>query len=308
MKTKVYFGVDGGGTKTILLIYDINYNFVAKHNLSDANINFLTDVEFEQLIVTIKNILDDYEIIFGCFGMPGYNESQELNLKIKKIIGQYFENYFVCNDVQIAHFGSLAKDDGIHVVAGTGSIALLQTSTQFKRIGGYGPLIGDQGSGFTIGKSALEYLAKHYDFKQGEKILVERLEQRLKIYNRDDLINYVYQQNYRNQISKASKVVDEALVNGSLVAKEIMQAEVEALVQLVLAYNDNTYNVSYSGSVFKSAYILEQFTKELNARNIKVIAPQFSAEKGAILQAVFLSGVKIEQIKQKFMEEKWINN
>jgi N-acetylglucosamine kinase-like BadF-type ATPase len=60
------------------------------------------------------------------------------------------------SDVELAHRAAFAGGPGILVLAGTGSIALARDRRgRGQRAGGWGPLLGDDGSGFWIGRSAL---------------------------------------------------------------------------------------------------------------------------------------------------------
>lgn len=62
----------------------------------------------------------------------------------------------VFSDVELAHRGALAGDAGVLVIAGTGSIALARDPRgRRRRAGGLGPMLGDEGSAFWIGKTAL---------------------------------------------------------------------------------------------------------------------------------------------------------
>ena len=60
------------------------------------------------------------------------------------------------SDVELAHADAFGAKPGLLIAAGTGSIALLRAKgARLRRFGGWGPLLGDEGSGFWIGKSAL---------------------------------------------------------------------------------------------------------------------------------------------------------
>jgi glucosamine kinase len=62
----------------------------------------------------------------------------------------------VLSDVEAAHLGALGDRAGLLLLAGTGSIALGRDGNgRFVRAGGLGPLLGDEGSGFWIGREWL---------------------------------------------------------------------------------------------------------------------------------------------------------
>lgn len=61
----------------------------------------------------------------------------------------------VLPDYEIAHAAAFGSGPGVVVVAGTGSIAFARGKSGVRRAGGFGPLLGDEGSGFWIGKTGL---------------------------------------------------------------------------------------------------------------------------------------------------------
>ena len=67
------------------------------------------------------------------------------------------------DDAHIALRAELPQGDGIALIAGTGSIAYAEISERHYRVGGYGHLLGDEGSGYAIGSAAARALLRAYD-------------------------------------------------------------------------------------------------------------------------------------------------
>ena len=62
----------------------------------------------------------------------------------------------VLSDVEAAYLAALGAEPGVLLLAGTGSIALgRDRSGRWERAGGLGPLLGDDGSAFSIGRAWL---------------------------------------------------------------------------------------------------------------------------------------------------------
>jgi glucosamine kinase len=71
----------------------------------------------------------------------------------------------VMSDAQAALLGALDGDPGVLVLAGTGSIVLGRSASgRWARAGGLGPLLGDEGSAFWMGREWLRALARDGDF------------------------------------------------------------------------------------------------------------------------------------------------
>lgn len=79
-------------------------------------------------------------------------ERRAFQRRLSKLAGQAR----VISDVEAAYLGALGGRAGVVVIAGTGSIALARDNrSRWRRSGGLGPLLGDEGSAFWIGKEWL---------------------------------------------------------------------------------------------------------------------------------------------------------
>lgn len=94
-------------------------------------------------------------------GMAGVDRPED-----KKIVQDWMAEYFsrdlpvdITNDGVVAlASGTNGAKHGIVVISGTGCIALgfyKGSGGEQKRASGWGPLLGDEGSGFAIGQAAL---------------------------------------------------------------------------------------------------------------------------------------------------------
>ena len=81
----------------------------------------------------------------------------------------------VRDDAYIALRACVPEGDGAVLVAGTGSIAFAVSGSAEFRCGGYGYLLGDDGSGFAIGSAALRTVLRALDERAPRDAFVERL-------------------------------------------------------------------------------------------------------------------------------------
>lgn len=78
----------------------------------------------------------------------------------------------VLSDAQAAYLGALGARPGLLVLAGTGSIVLGRDSDgRWVRRGGLGPLLGDEGSAFWIGREWLRATTRGEDFEPVRRIV-----------------------------------------------------------------------------------------------------------------------------------------
>ncbi len=73
------------------------------------------------------------------------------------------DRFALMHDAPIAHAGALGGEDGVTVIAGTGSVAYATARGRARRTGGYGYLFGDEGSAFWIARRAVSGAARHDD-------------------------------------------------------------------------------------------------------------------------------------------------
>jgi N-acetylglucosamine kinase-like BadF-type ATPase len=81
----------------------------------------------------------------------------------------------VLSDAQIAHLGALGGGAGVLILAGTGSIVIGRNPAgRWARAGGFGPLLGDEGSGFWLGRAWLRATTQGEDFLPARRLIQSR--------------------------------------------------------------------------------------------------------------------------------------
>jgi N-acetylglucosamine kinase-like BadF-type ATPase len=81
----------------------------------------------------------------------------------------------VLSDAQIAHLGALGGGPGVLILAGTGSIVIGRNPAgRWTRAGGFGPLLGDEGSGFWLGRAWLRATTQGEDFMPARRLIQSR--------------------------------------------------------------------------------------------------------------------------------------
>jgi N-acetylglucosamine kinase-like BadF-type ATPase len=78
----------------------------------------------------------------------------------------------VLSDAQLAHLGALGVGAGVLILAGTGSIVIGRNrGGRWARAGGFGPLLGDEGSGFWLGRAWLRATTQGEDFLPARRMI-----------------------------------------------------------------------------------------------------------------------------------------
>jgi len=310
----MYLGVDGGGTKTEFCLLDDQGVPVAK--LTAQGCSYLA-VGFDGL----ARVLDDgvreicreagirvEAIDYAFFGLPSYGEStrdlEQLDLAPSRVLPR--ERYRCDNDMVCGWAGSLAAEDGVNVIAGTGSMTYGEYAGRKARCGGWGELFGDEGSAYWIAIEGLNGFARMSDGRLPKDALYDRFRERLDIHSDVDLIDVVLGQwrGDRAKVASLSQVVTAAAEAGGTYAGSIIRRAGDELALLVTATcqalgapETEPMTVSYSGGMFGSGALFRSaFEHALTAsrRPYSLRAPRFSPAVGAALYAAKLHGTPID--------------
>lgn len=294
-------GIDGGGTKSVCLFKKIgtpSFQSPEQHSLLISG-NALNPqvIGFQEMRIRIQQLIEQglqqfqikpAEISALCCGLAGVRREQDKGLtcqEMQKIklyfnFSEYFK-FFIFSDSYIAWRGAFKPDNrsGILVISGTGSncIGITENGDVFKS-GGWGHLLGDEGSGYDIGRSALRHIARAHDLRDEGTILTEMIFDELKLKNIEDLIQYMYRNQLdKKDIAKFAKLVIKASECGDPVSIRILKkaagelaTHVQSLFKKSSAFNPDT-PVTTTGSIFEHSSILkEEFVRKLDQNHLGI--------------------------------------
>jgi N-acetylglucosamine kinase-like BadF-type ATPase len=208
--------------------------------------------------------------------------------------GQGFERLVINGDMVIAHSGALGARAGVVALAGTGSAILgVGRNGERVKVGGWGPIYGDEGSAYRIGQMALRAAAGAFDGRGPATALTEAILRDLGLRDFRETIARVYIGGMEpREIASLSRVAYEIAAAGDQVAIEIfLQAGEELAVSVVAAIRQlkiehDEVLVSYQGAVLDSCSLVrERFADALKARlaQVAIVPPQFEPVVGAYL-------------------------
>lgn len=140
----------------------------------------------------------------------------------------------VHDDAEIALRAAVPQGDGAVLIAGTGSIAYAHVGEETHRVGGYGYLLGDDGSGFAIGRAALAQMLRWYDGRTAHSELFDAIATRLQVADAQGLLGRIYgEPNMVASIAALAQLVLDRAGAGERVATKIVQNAAHELVDLV---------------------------------------------------------------------------
>lgn len=287
-KKEYYIGIDGGGTKTKFSLFDRDKQLiksVVKPTIHPAQV---TQEDGERILLSGKEELLsgmsplEYNLKAGA-GLGGYGINEEYRNKLERMFKRVFISGFkLYSDAYAAMTGALAGEDGILVIAGTGSIALANVADKSYRCGGFGYRFGDEGSAYSIGKELISVMLKQSDGRMEKSEIYSRV---------SDYFNMRAETVATSDFSR-EKIAGLAaelahLIESDRTVKAIFNKAADEITLHIRAlksrfHKDEKIKVSYIGGVFKSDYVLENI--RLKNPDITIIAPIYPPEKGAILE------------------------
>lgn len=156
-------GIDVGGTKTKAVLFDKSGNSLKEVSLPSAH---PMNADDETVIRILKGCIleENCPVVIG---YAGYGKSPAMRKKIEDLVHTAMEgmNVTILSDIETALYSTLEDRNGMTVILGTGSIALYRNGDTIERRGGWGYVLGDEGSGYDIGRSLLRYAVKQADHR-----------------------------------------------------------------------------------------------------------------------------------------------
>ncbi|MDD7305229.1 MAG: BadF/BadG/BcrA/BcrD ATPase family protein [Peptoniphilaceae bacterium] len=292
----VFLGVDGGGTKTAFLLEKDGEKFesIEKtiHPMQASKEEFRDRIKAGIKAVVAKAGLDISDIAYTFVAVPGFGQYPETEAyifaTIEDILGS--KNFEVGNDCLNAWAGSLNAKEGINLILGTGSIGYGRDNHgNSARCGGWGPFLGDEASGYYIGKMILNYFTKMSDGRMEKTYLYDLLKEELDFENDMDIIT-ISEKMQREDIASLSKLLSKALEKEDPKALEIIDdiAKEASLVIRALIDElsfDSKVKVSYSGGVYKLGEVLIDQIKSYLNDDVDLVEPLYSPVEGSLILA-----------------------
>jgi N-acetylglucosamine kinase-like BadF-type ATPase len=241
-------GIDGGGTKTIAWLAcregTNDWKTIGRGASGPSNPKA---VGFDAAFASLDRAIDAAfleaglprrEVSAACGALAGSDRDSD-----RRTIEEWAHRHKLARQWKLVHDAMplLAAGTpalwGVALIAGTGSMAFgrgMQGATA--RAGGWGYLLGDEGSGYAISCLALQAAARGADGRGPETALLDRFMKRLDVARPSELVTHIYRpQIDRPTIATWSDLVFEAADAGDSVAREIIAQGARGLAEAVAA-------------------------------------------------------------------------
>jgi N-acetylglucosamine kinase-like BadF-type ATPase len=274
-------GIDAGGTKTVCHLADGNGTLIAAARGGGANLQAVGELRVEKVLHEVMDqALGNRDIVPAaiCLGIAGVDRADDAAIvrAIMRRIG-YKSRVLIVNDALVALEAGAPGQPGVVIISGTGSIAYGRNAAgEAARAGGWGYVLGDEGSGYWIGRAALRAVLREADQRGQKTALTPLLLRHFGIAQAQGLLHEVYYGNLNPaDIGSLAQCVHEASQKGDAAAIGILRAAANELessglsVARRLALIGQPFSFILSGGIFRAV----PWLREELERRLPVAAP-----------------------------------
>ncbi len=305
-KTLVLICIDAGGTKTRINLYNLNGEVLYTEVIGVGSPAITKDLEFTSIDEALTRIFAEFkdEYIFKniTMGISGLGVHPDVEYLVKK-----FENKFNCkviilNDALIALYavaGSCADDiinntckESILILGGTGSAICGIKNGKTLLVGGWGHIIGEYGSAYSLVHHACLRLIQRFE-KNLELLPLDKLI--LNVFGIDNpfKLKSIFYLKTKGEIASKAHIITDMANKGDKEAISIIKEEasliVDGVIRLVNKQNiENGAILGFKGGLFKNNQLIIEFVQKILSDKdlyFKVIVD----DKDPIIGAYFLA-------------------
>jgi N-acetylglucosamine kinase len=299
-----FLGVDGGASKTAAVVTDetgrpLGRGVAGGSNHLRVGIEQATrNVERAVNIALVETGIAIRQIEYAYCGIAG-SDHPEHHEKVVEALKVFFPggNFVVDTDARIALTGAVGFGAGVVIISGTGSVAFGRNARGAEgRAGGWGPTLGDEGSGYAIARDGLSAIVRAYDGRAPETAMTELLCREYLMCQPADLPRFVYATTtHADDIARFGRLVMESATAGDPVASQILEHAGRELGECVLAVvrkldlTAEDFPVAYVGGAFHAGpMLIDPMRRTINAEAPKatLVKPLRTPVEGAAMMAI----------------------
>jgi len=237
----VYLGLDGGGTNTTVVATDAAGHELARVRGGAGIINPADPVARAGTLADLaRRTLDAAGAAAPaaalCCALAGAGrEAERRALRDALARLEVAREIHVVGDIEAAFHDAFAMGPGLLVIAGTGSIAWGRAEDgRTARVGGWGHLLGDEGSGYALGLAALRAVVRAHDGRAPATALREHVLSHACVRAPEDLIAWAAAA-AKADVAALAPLVAGAAGAGDAVARALVEQAARDLADHVRA-------------------------------------------------------------------------
>ena len=233
---KLFAGYDGGGTKTACVLTDETGRILGSGLGGPSNYLYCGRE------VAAQSVRTSTARAFADAGLPpqrldtAYMASAAILIRHGDAHVPFFRtcidaDHVLCeSDICNIRFGAVRERPAVITIAGTGAITYICSNEGDLRVGGWGPLLGDEGSGYDLGLQALKLACRMYDGREpAEPVFMEAMFRHYDTATPGELLRKLNRDDTRSAVAGAAKAVFALYDRGSPTAAALLEGCAEEL-------------------------------------------------------------------------------
>ena len=268
---KYLIGIDAGGTKSELIAYNLNdspiLNLIGGFGNPSVNLEKTVN-NLISLIYDCVNELGREDCQLIAVGMAGVETGNYAELIKKYVEGAFVIKTIVLNDAEMACKAYFGDKDGILAISGTGSSCFVQKDGEGEMVGGWGHILGDEGSGYHTVMQVFKNIIHKYDRALPFDSLSKALIKEIGGSTRSDIMNFLYN-NEKNKVAALFPIIVDYANKGDSYAILLLENAGRYLAELTqVAYKKKNFKgpakIGLKGGVFhNSCFMLSEYMNVL---------------------------------------------
>ena len=291
---KYIIGVDGGATKTEAAAYSLADQEMGQGYAGFGNLSLDFDQAVKNIINAIQKCIDNLkedqpgECLGIYLGIAGIEDSDNVE-KIETLFREKFHcTVHAMHDSELAHAAIFKGKDGIVTISGTGSVSYGLYKGKQATTGGWGHILGDEGSGYYIALEAFKRMTMEEDSGSVRSELTQTIMRKLNLNQVNDIKGFIYSAS-KGEIAAFAPIVAELAKAAEINSVNILKQAGKDLAMMTerlyrkLGVNESI-NIGVSGSILNKVDIVREEFKsclERNLESVNIIAEEISVTKGA---------------------------
>ena len=283
-------GVDGGGTKTEAVAYDFFGRTLAQGRSGHGNVLVDEKQAVMHILDAVKQCLSvcpTWTCVKLILGLAG-SDSGANRQKLETALSSLGIPFCIMNDAELAHAAALKGQDGILTISGTGSISYGLKGAHFETSGGWGHLLGDEGSGYWLVMAAFKQMIRDDDAGAQVAPLSAALLEKIGVRRPTELKSFVYVKE-KGAIAALVPVIVAAAQAGDARAQQLLKDAGVHLAKMTMNLHrrmafDPQASIAIRGGVLTQiAQVKASFANVLKAQlpQAQLIEIDDSATRGA---------------------------
>lgn len=223
MSGSYYLAADGGGTKLQTILYDEKFRIVRTGRVAGVNTLYkpVDDVR-ASVAAMMKNLLLDLDgtVVAADVCMMGAKD-----VVADALLQQNANCDIRFHSEPAVGLAACLKTEGVVALSGTGSDAFfVKKGAKISAVGGWGPLLGDEGSGYDIGLNALKAAIYAYDGRKEKSMLYDLVMEHWNLENLWGIVTHLAgNPDARHEVAAAAKLCSRAAHAGDKTALRIYE-------------------------------------------------------------------------------------